>query len=221
VPEQASATGCAIVFVYVAHSSHRPETERAAGIPVSFVDEDLLRSALVDSEIDRDQCRVKPMGDRTLVLVPHGELTGNLVDVLPRRLAAATHSGDGMSLIIHDGESIEDSSAIDYASRLVDSLQKSARRPTGGLDVFVTKRAYQDTNRRSSVLRSSEPTYRRMAARSMPGCTTRISRAPRRGSTRAGIEQSVIKRSLPSVSIQMHSSPRTALRGRMTPEEAE
>lgn len=141
VPKQSSATGYAIVLVYVARLSPRSDTEHSAGESVSTVDEALLRSTLVDSEIDWARCRVTRRDDRVLVLVPPGEPAANLADVLPYRLAAAV---DGIGIVIHVGESIGDSSAVESASRIVDSVKKDPRRSTSGLDVFVTDRAYRE-----------------------------------------------------------------------------
>lgn len=112
---------------------------------MSTVDRAILRSALVDAEVDWSRCRVESREDRVVVLVPPGAVTGNLVDVLPGRLIAAGRADDGMRLVIHVAESVEDSSAVDYASRIVDYHKKSARRSPGGLDVFVTDAAYRET----------------------------------------------------------------------------
>src|ERR1044072_1165024 len=105
---------------------------------MSTVDRAVLRSALVGAEVDWSRCRVESREDRVVVLVPPGAVTGNLVDVLPGRLIAAGRGDDGMRLVIPVAEWVEDSSAVGYASRIVDCHKKSARRSPGGLDVFVT-----------------------------------------------------------------------------------
>jgi tetratricopeptide (TPR) repeat protein len=149
VPQQASATGHTVVLVYVAHFAQRPEVESTAGKLASTVDRAVLRSALVDAEVDWARCQVESRHGRVVVLVPPSEAPKDLVDVLPSRLAAAGPSGnadsDGMRLVIHVAGPGEDSSAIDYASRVADSLEKSARRTPAGLDVFVTDAAYRET----------------------------------------------------------------------------